>query len=73
MIEKFLRWALSKFDNTPEVKEEKSDAWPFPVVLGTPPACAKPCEKKPAKKRGRPALEKATTRVVKKKTAKKVK
>lgn len=63
MIKKVLEWALSKF----KPSKEEVAAWPFPVVLGTPPACPK---KPVAKKRGRPATKKVA---VKKTTKKKVK
>jgi hypothetical protein len=49
-----LKWALSKFDDKPALAE----AWPFPVVLGTPPACEKAEVKKPK-------VAKATTRAKK--------
>jgi hypothetical protein len=68
MIRKFLEWALSKFS---PAKDETLNAWPFPVVLGTPPYIA---EKKVAKKRGRPASKKVPAKTVaKKKVTKKVK
>lgn len=57
MIKKIIRWAVDQFGPK---KDHVIDAWPFPVVLGTPPSCAKACEDKPAKKR--PTVKKATTR-----------
>ena len=61
MIKKIINWAIHQFGPK---KDHVIDAWPFPVVLGTPPAPRKEPEHfpVPAKKRGRPALKKATTR-----------
>ena len=52
VIKEILLWALSKFGPT---KEEKVEAWPFPV----------PAEKK------KPQVKKATTRTAKKPVTKK--
>jgi hypothetical protein len=53
---KLIDWVLGLFGTK---KDDALDAWPFPVVLGTPPAFKEAPVKK---KRGRPALKKATTR-----------
>lgn len=53
MIVKFLKWALSKFEPKPTLKE-KLAAWPFPAV--SEDLEPRPCEK------NKPALKKATTR-----------
>jgi hypothetical protein len=55
MIKRFLEWALSLFGPS---KEEQIETWPFPVPAPEPKI--KACEA-PKKKRGRPALKKATT------------
>jgi hypothetical protein len=52
---KLIKWALSLFGPSKKAQEE---AWPFPVVLGTPPAFE---EEKPRK----PKVAKATTRKAK--------
>ena len=57
---KLIDWILGLFGKKEEkIDPQKLDAWPFPVVLGTPPSCAKTPAKK---KRGRPVVKKATTR-----------
>jgi len=57
---KLVDWILGLFGKQKdEINPKELDAWPFPVVLGTPPAIKKTPAKK---KRGRPALKKATTR-----------
>jgi len=72
-IVKALKWALSKFEPEPTLKE-KLAAWPFPAV-------SEDFDPRPCKKKTKPALKKATTRkpaakkatTVAKKTTKKVK
>ena len=57
---RLIDWILGLFGKKEEeITPQELNAWPFPVVLGTPPSCAKTPAKK---KRGRPALKKATTR-----------
>ena len=57
---KLIDWILGLFGKKEEeIDPQKLDAWPFPVVLGTPPSCTKTPAKK---KRGRPVVKKATTR-----------
>ena len=56
MIVRFLKWALSKFEDKPTL-EEKLAAWPFPAV--SEDFDPRPCEKK------KPVVKKATTRTKK--------
>jgi hypothetical protein len=69
---KHIKKALSLFSKKKEeIDPATAEAWPFPVVIGTPPAEAKPEKKKPT-------VKKATTRtkkpaVVAKTVAKKAK
>ena len=58
MIVKFLKWALSKFEPKPTLKE-KLTAWPFPTV-------SEDFEPRPCEKKTKPKVAKATTRPVKK-------
>lgn len=71
---KLVDWILGLFGKQKdEINPKELDAWPFPVVLGTPPAIKKAPAKK---KRGRPALKKPAViakTVAKKKATKKVK
>ena len=54
MIVRFLKWALSKFeDKKPELTE-----WPFPAV-------SKDFEPRPCEKKTKPRVKKATTRPTK--------
>ena len=53
MIVRFLKWALSKFENKP------AEVWPFPTV--SEDFDPRPCEKKT-----KPRVKKATTRPAKK-------
>jgi hypothetical protein len=74
MINKVIQWLV---DHLGPKREVTIDAWPFPTVLGTPPSCAEKAAVKvaatPKKKRGRPALKKASTRApAVKKTVKKL-
>ena len=39
---KLIDWILGLFGKKEEeIDPQKLDAWPFPVVLGTPPSCTK--------------------------------
>lgn len=69
---KLIDWILGLFGKQKdEIDPKELDAWPFPVVLGTPPAFGKTPVKK---KRGRPAVKKAPAKkAVVKKTVKKAK
>ena len=53
MIVRFLKWALSKFEDKPV------DAWPFPTV-------SEDFEPRPCEKKTKPRVKKATTRPAKK-------
>ena len=54
MIVRFLKWALSKFeDKTPQI-----DAWPFPAV-------SEDFDPRPEPKKTKPRVKKATTRPAK--------
>ena len=52
MIVRFLKWALSKFE------EPKPQVWPFPDV-------SKDFDPRPCEKKTKPRVAKATTRAVK--------
>jgi hypothetical protein len=54
MIARFLKWALSKFEPKPTLKE-KLDAWPFPAV-------SEDFDPRPEPKKTKPRVAKATTR-----------
>ena len=63
MIVRFLKWALSKFE------DKQVEAWPFPTV-------SEDFEPRPCEKKKKPTVKKATTRAPKitaKKTTKKAK
>lgn len=49
MIVRFLKWALSKFEDKP------AEAWPFPAV-------SEDFEPRPCEKKTKPRVAKATTR-----------
>ena len=54
---RLIDWILGLFGKKEEeITPQELNAWPFPVVLGTPPSCAKTPAKK---KRGRPAYRAA--------------
>lgn len=55
MIVRFLKWALSKFED----KTAQIEAWPFPTV-------SEDFEPRPVEKKTKPRVAKATTRAPKK-------
>jgi hypothetical protein len=62
VIVRFLKWALSKFEPKPTLKE-KLTAWPFPAV-------SEDFDPRPEPKKTKPRVAKATTRPVAKKIVK---
>jgi hypothetical protein len=66
VIVRFLKWALSKFENKPTL-EEKLAAWPFPAEEApkAKPRVAKATTRKPVAKKATTVAKKATPKKAK--------